>query len=251
MRNVKSPDLCTMRGTQGFTLIELLVVISIISVLAVMGTSVVNNAGQGRREIQSINQLRQIGIAMNSYASENRNFFPPGYFYGKVDDRMVEKTYASELLPYFGFPTKYYEAVNNLFVSPNSSVPVRSGVAATFTPFTYSVHGVLCGDISNGDKRMSRQNVQRPTQVILAGDGCQLANTFSAANFSNPMQFGSTGSTMNLDNLIPFNLDVDDGSGRGNLRYRNRGKAAVVMVDGHCEMLQKGTIRYRNVIVDR
>jgi prepilin-type N-terminal cleavage/methylation domain-containing protein/prepilin-type processing-associated H-X9-DG protein len=233
----------------GFTLIELLVVIAIVSVLLSMALPSIGIARKAALETKSLGQLRQIGAAMHSYANDNNNLFPPGYSYKLEGNRYVERTYAAELLSYMSLPARFYEAVGNPFVSPTSEVPVRSGGA--FTPFTYSVHGLLCGDISNGDRRVKRTAVERPSEVILVGDAPQLTNTYATANFSFPSEFNTAGKQTNLDGVIPVGPDTDVQSSRGYLRYRNRGKAAVLMVDGHAEMLKKGEVKYRHLIADR
>lgn len=250
-RTVSTKQTSLHRASAGFTLIELLVVVGIVALLCAIAMPGLSRVRQGAMETQSINQLRQIGIAMQAYANDNNQYFPLGYFYGLVEGRNVEKTYVSELLPYMGLPARFYEAKRNPFVSPMCQIPVRSGVSATFTPFTYSVHGLLCGDTSKGDNRLRRTAVPRPSEVILIGDGSQLASSYATSNFSNPIEFASANKTTNLDTPIPIGPDRDDASGRGYLRYRNRGKVAVIMVDGHSVMLKKGEVTYRNVIADQ
>ncbi len=234
-----------------FSLIELLVVIAVVSLLFSVTLPSISAARKSALETKSLSQLRQIGIAMHAYANDNNNYFPLGYYYKKTETSTVERTYATELLSYMGLPARFYLPEGNPFVSPTCEVPVRSGVSATFTPFTYSVHGLLCGDTSLEDRRLKRTGVLRPSEVILAGDGPQLNNTYATANFSFPSEFAMAGKQTDLDSLIPVGPDTDVQGSRGYLRYRNRGKAAVLMVDGHAEMLQKGTVKYRNLIADR
>ena len=64
------------RLRRGFTLIELLVVISIIAVLASLIAPAVQSARRAARKMECGNNIRQIGIAMQSFASANNGALP-------------------------------------------------------------------------------------------------------------------------------------------------------------------------------
>ncbi|MBV9463514.1 MAG: type II secretion system protein, partial [Verrucomicrobiae bacterium] len=79
--------------TRAFTLIELLVSITIISILASLTVSGVGAAKKASRRIQCLNNLRQLGLAMNFYHQDSDGFFPLAYQAGWDN-------YITDLAPY-------------------------------------------------------------------------------------------------------------------------------------------------------
>jgi prepilin-type N-terminal cleavage/methylation domain-containing protein/prepilin-type processing-associated H-X9-DG protein len=68
----------TKRQDRGFTLIELLVVISIIALLIALLLPAVQAAREAARRAQCVNNLKQVGLALQNYHGALQTF-PPGY----------------------------------------------------------------------------------------------------------------------------------------------------------------------------
>ena len=68
------------KETRGFTLIELLVVIAIIAILAAILFPVFAKARERAKQTSCLNNMKQIGIGLITYASDNDEVFPAERF---------------------------------------------------------------------------------------------------------------------------------------------------------------------------
>jgi prepilin-type N-terminal cleavage/methylation domain-containing protein len=125
-------------GRTAFTLLELLAVIAIITILAALLLSGVSGAKERSRSVSCKNQLRQIGLALTMYTSENLLRYPPmgeGYPY---------QTWADRLLPYY--PLSW---TNSSWNCP--TYIARRGIISRWTPpqgrwaasYSYNFAGIV------------------------------------------------------------------------------------------------------------
>lgn len=109
---------------RAFTLIELLVVIAIIAVLISLLLPAVQSAREAARRAQCVNNLMQIGLALNHYESAHEAY-PPGVINpsGPIDNlpQGTHFNWVTQILPYmdnrstyrhFNFKVGLYDAAN-------------------------------------------------------------------------------------------------------------------------------------------
>ncbi len=104
-----------MQRKRGFTLIELLVVIAIIAVLIALLLPAVQSAREAARRATCVNNLKQMGLALQNY-HDALLVFPPGYlttskFIDGETDTAPGWGWASMILPYIE-QTPLYSSIN-------------------------------------------------------------------------------------------------------------------------------------------
>jgi prepilin-type N-terminal cleavage/methylation domain-containing protein/prepilin-type processing-associated H-X9-DG protein len=104
-----------MRDRRGFTLIELLVVIAIIAVLIALLLPAVQAAREAARRAQCVNNLKQLGLAMQNY-HDTQGTFPIGrmglnYTYTIGTQGHNRRTWALGIMPYLE-QSAVFQAIN-------------------------------------------------------------------------------------------------------------------------------------------
>lgn len=137
-----------MRQQRALTLIELLVVIAIVGALVGLLLPAVNAAREQARQAQCANNLRQLGVALRSYASAHE-VYPPGV----VDDSGPIRNVASGY--HFGWLTQILPFVGQKNLATRFDTTVSLYHGANITARSHTVSIFICpDDVTAGGPRV-------------------------------------------------------------------------------------------------
>ena len=213
-------------GLRAFTLVELLVVIAIIGILAALLLTAISQAKRKAQLAQCANNVRQLGIALQGYLTENHAypFDRKDHWQQILQESELGLTKTNNFLDLME---------QGVWKCPNANIPADYPEEG-YVSYGYNSYGVerngnwtnslgLSGHIfSRSDWPVKESEVVSPSEMIAMGDG------FAGGN--GKIRDG----TGNLERayVTPYFLDF---GGTPRAYARHQGKANVVFCDGHVE----------------
>ena len=134
-----------LRSIGSFTLIELLVVIAIIALLAALLLPALKGVRDRAKAVSCVSNLRQFGVALNTYAQDNRGYFPYSYTpWGTVN--AANRDWGYYMQPYVGPLVNGSSGIDPSKLKNNIAwCPAHTFASIVGTYSTYSLNGEISG----------------------------------------------------------------------------------------------------------
>jgi prepilin-type processing-associated H-X9-DG protein len=244
-----------MKRREGFTLGELLVIAPLIMFVAVLLLPTLNDAKETLRRASCASNLRQIGLAINLYAVDHNDYYPPGFVSTVGDWPLFIAPYMAKTQTTYGPGIDSSKA----FLCPSG---VLSNGLLTIR-LMYSAHPRMMPSSSYPSFNLyKRSRVARPSELVLVADGTQQSVLY-AGDFDADPNFDGVGvskiaynptiadQVLTMQQLARDNTDGNPGDvGVIRLRHFNNTAANFLFCDSHVELKMIGQLKARNFMYD-
>jgi prepilin-type N-terminal cleavage/methylation domain len=220
-----------------FTLIELLTVIAIIGILAAIIIPVTGRVRESAKSARCLANLRQLGLATNLYAQDNKGYYPFGYI------KATDVRWHHLIHSYLGVvtPTNTEKTRStSVHLCPSERTELASASDQHRT--NYSANPQVMRE-KKDDSTQARKTsaVLRPSQVVIIADGTVASNGGSDWGFYNQTGWDNS-NVAQAENVVP-NEETED---HRRISWRHQNRTQVVFADGHAAAFAQGELRYKH-----
>ena len=225
-----------MKMGKRFTLIELLVVIAIIAILAAMLLPTLGNARDTAHSAYCINNLKQMGLGAQTYASDHNDFWVPGLNSGTpwMDNRdFLENLKIKFLANKFWPQAKLCPKATAAFRDNTMAGYGWTGADADYRPvagaygFTHGDDGNIWGGAGTTAAAYRQTKIRNSSNKVAYLDNCDwIADVWTA------------------DARRYWSNDEKVGNYQAAYRHSNKKTSNVMLFDGHAENMRYSQLDY-------
>ena len=234
-RSLRFARRSAVASSTGFTLVELLVVIGVIAVLIALLLPALSRAREAARQVACLSNLRQIGLGLYMYASENNGLFPrhadwngefaEDWIYWEADRDPAK----SMIAPYLGHFNRDY-----LRCPSDDLTRFRISSNPNYGPYLYSyTFNMLCSSSLTGFTTVRLGSIRNAADKIMVVDEDQIS--LDDGNWSPTLVGTVIENFLGIRHDRPLPSGADDSERRGN----------IAMCDGHAEFVTREWSRLR------
>jgi prepilin-type N-terminal cleavage/methylation domain-containing protein len=238
-----------LRSTRAFTLIELLTVITIIAVLAGILIPAVSSVRRNAKEVEGVSNLRQVGVAINLFTTENKNRLPPAV--------TSQSDYARILAPYFGADGDTWAEVSEaerseVFKDPmaeDQDAVYHFGANPNFMPDiqTWESEDTQPSDFQ---RMISILSISNPAERVILADACQMDGGNPHATLYSVSGIWTKYPNTVGDDPVARGPDSDNSGGYLRWRAANGEGVKCLFVDGHVQVMLEGDLLQKHFQAD-
>jgi len=151
---------------EAFTLIELLVVIAIMAILMGLLLGAVQKVRETANNMQSMNNLRNIGLAVTNCATQNKDKLPPGWGSFRSSPAMSGFMHLAPFLDQDVIWRNYQSAANTGAAIANANTTVCK---------VFQANGDVSADSSSGNTSYALNGLMFEGSVVQTGTGAHVA----------------------------------------------------------------------------